>query len=108
MSEPEHVSLRDHIERIFVERERVYEEREKMLRVTAEALDKRINLLNELRGGVATKAEHELLADRIRLVELISAEHAGQAKTTAVVTSVVASIIVGVISTVIGHWLSRN
>ncbi|HUD76001.1 MAG TPA: hypothetical protein VMQ76_13095 [Terracidiphilus sp.] len=66
MIDPEQVSLREFIERIM-------DEREKALGLATMNLEKRLDLLNELRGDVLTKAEwnatHYPLADRVTKLE---------------------------------------
>jgi len=72
-------------------------EREKILNLTAQALEKRLEMLNELRGDVMTRGEyqkaHEALIYRIESVEKM------QGKGVAAVLTLVA--IVGIISTII-------
>lgn len=66
MSESENVPLREFIERIM-------DEREKALNIATNNLEKRLELLNELRGDVLTKTEynsmHYPLSDRITKLE---------------------------------------
>ena len=60
---PEEVSLRDHVEHRIEEMDRrIYQaidSRDKALRVAVDELNARLELLNELRGNVATKADLE-------------------------------------------------
>ena len=64
--ESEHVTIREFIERVM-------DEREKALNIATTNLEKRLELLNELRGDVVTKSEynatHYPMIDRVTKLE---------------------------------------
>jgi len=91
------VPLKEYIERVLNERERA-------LDIATKALEKRLELLNELRGDVLTRTEysrvHEFLVERVRQVELSSVKNS-------VLVSLATSVVVGVVIFVITHYISK-
>lgn len=81
--------------------ENVIEERQKMLEVTAENLDKRLVLLNELRSDVLTKPEysraHEALVERMERIEQTQAKFVGVAIVLVVLSGMLGGLIVHVV-----------
>ena len=92
MSEEDSISVVKYVERILCERERA-------LQLTASALDKRLDLLNELRSGVLTRVEyekaHEGLIYRIGQMEKFQSRMIG--------VGIVMVFVVGVLGAVVGH-----
>lgn len=89
------VPLKEYIERLLSDREKAVE-------MATRSLEKRLELLNELRGDVLPRGEynraHDALMDRVRLLELSLVK-------TAVVVSLLTSIACGVIVGLILHFL---
>lgn len=81
--------------------ESLLEEREKMLNLTAENLDKRLCLLNELRSDVLTKSEyiraHEAMVERMEKVEKMQSRMVG--------IGIVLIALSGLIGLIISHFL---
>lgn len=81
--------------------ESLLDEREKMLRLTAENLDKRLTLLNELRADVLTKSEyvraHEAVIERMEKVEKMQSRMVG--------IGIVLIALSGLIGLIISHFL---
>lgn len=77
------------------------EERQKMLEVTAESLDKRLVLLNELRSDVLTKPEykqaHEAIVSRMERIEQTQAKFVGVAIVLVVLAGILGGLIVHVV-----------
>ncbi len=94
MSEPgDHIPLRVFIERIL-------DERKDQLKMTADSLEKRLVMLNELRGDVLTRSEylpaHKSLVERIERLENFVSKLVGIGVTLIAVT--------GVVGIIVGHY----
>lgn len=89
------VPLKEYIEQILAERE-------KAIGTATTSLEKRLELLNELRADVVNRGEylrgHESLVERVRQVELSAVKNA-------VLVSMATSTVIGVIVGVIVHYL---
>ena len=89
------VSLKEYIEKIL-------DERQKAIGTATSALEKRLELLNELRSDVMSRSEfsraHDSLVERVRQIELTSVKNA-------MIVSMITSIICGVVVGVIVHYI---
>ena len=89
------VSLKEYIEKIL-------DERQKAIGIATSALEKRLELLNELRSDVMSRSEfsraHDSLVERVRQIELTSVKNA-------MIVSMITSIICGVVVGVIVHYI---
>lgn len=77
--------------------ENILEEREKALKLAVDGIDKRLVLLNELRGDVLTKGEylrgHEAIVFRITKVESVQSRFVGVAIAMVAMSGLVGAVI---------------
>lgn len=99
-------------------RETQHNEVAKALEVAREGMEKRLDAMNEFRealkdqtmravGRSEYELAHNVLAEKIRTLELESTKREVSARNVAIISSIVASLLVGIVSTIASHWLMK-